>query len=325
MKISFIIPVYNAERTIINTVNSILNQSKNNLTVEIIICNDGSTDNSIVILKELQNNHKEIVLFDNDNQGVYKTRNFCLNKINGDYVWLIDSDDIIDVNALCILEKTLMQGDFDAINFGYFIQNKQGSLEIKTPPINNQIIDGITFLDKNDGRLYLWNNIFNVDFLKKEKIKFLAKSVSLEDSLFNLDFFSKAKKVICIDETLYVYCYNQNSISRTKSLQHLINQGTSSYNVHSETKRIRDTFNIGTTEYNVLNEHLMLSELGFFYSLLVEKYPLKYINYMYSIYVKENLLPLNKRNIPVKLKIFQLMINLKVPFLLLCFINKKIN
>ncbi|CAN1531697.1 WcaA Glycosyltransferases involved in cell wall biogenesis [Flavobacteriaceae bacterium] len=324
MKLSIIIPVYNAEKTINHTVQSILNQLNNRFNIEFIICNDGSTDNSLDILNNLASEHHEIKLFDNENQGVYKTRNFCFEQVSGDYVWFIDSDDLIIENALSIIYEKFNKEEFDVMNFGYVVEKQKDKIEKKFPPYFENCIDGITFLENNDGRLYLWNNIYSINFLKGHSIRFLAKSVSLEDSLFNIEVFSKAKKVICLQKLLYTYCFNQNSISRTKSIHHLINQGTSSFNVHSSIQDIRNNYKINSKEFNVINVRLMHSVLGFFYSLLVEKYPLDYIKKMYVLYRENKFLPVKMKNISLQLFLFQYIINLRHPFLLLCKINKKL-
>lgn len=95
MKISVVIPLYNAENTIIECVSSVLDQTYNK-NIEIIIVNDGSTDNSNKILKEFirKNNIKNILIIEKENGGVSSARNVGLKKSTGDFIALLDSDDI---------------------------------------------------------------------------------------------------------------------------------------------------------------------------------------------------------------------------------------
>lgn len=314
MKLSIIIPVYNAQEYIEKCIDCITSQRSNWSNVELVVCNDGSTDRSKEILDVLALKHSSLKLFHLDNKGVYKTRNFALSKITGDYVWMIDSDDYISENALSQLYNILSKESVEILNFGYFEQSAEGVTLKVLPPNTSKKIDGFTFLEKNDGRLFLWNNVYSVEFLINNGVKFLAKSVSLEDSLFNLTAFSKAKIVKYLNEALYTYCFNPNSISKKRNPKHILNLGESSKNVHLGTKHLRDTFIKGSREYIILDNRLMHSIQGFFYSLLLLKYPSEYISAIFKLYRAEKLLPINKKNDNIKLTIFQTLINLKIPF-----------
>jgi hypothetical protein len=129
---------------------------------------------------------------------------------------------------------------------------------------------------------------------------------------------------MCLNKPLYIYAFQENSISRKKSVEHLINKGTSSFNVHNSTRLLRDTFQNNSREFIVLNEKLNHSILGFFYSLIIEKYPIEYIKKVYNLYLKESLLPVSKKSIPLKLRIFQKIVNCKSAYILMCKLNLKI-
>jgi glycosyltransferase involved in cell wall biosynthesis len=92
--ISVIIPMYNAEKTIVECLNSVTNQIFNS-TMEVIIINDGSTDDSLRVVKEYKNStDKEIILISQENKGVSGARNLGIRESKGRYIALIDSDDI---------------------------------------------------------------------------------------------------------------------------------------------------------------------------------------------------------------------------------------
>ena len=313
MKLSIIIPVYNAALTIDRLLSSVLHQKHQQIELEMVIVNDGSTDESKTILDHYSESHQCINVYHTENQGVYKARNLALTKITGDYVWMLDADDYISENAFEVLHNIYEQEDFDVVNFGYNLEEVKGDFKIKfTQKNENNTVDGINFLAQNDGRLYLWNNVYNVKFLKKSNLKFLGKSVSLEDSLFNLNVFVKAKKVLLSDKVMYTYAFQETSISRKTNFEHLVKRAESSYNVHIHTKKLRDSFKHSSFTFEILNERLSHSILGFFYSLLIENYPVSYVKHMRVLYGRNKLLPVNKKDISLKLKLFQFVINHKV-------------
>ena len=93
--VSIIIPIYNASKYLKRCLDSVINQTKTEL--EIILINDGSTDNSEEIIKEYKD--KRIRYFKNKNQGIGKTRNFGITKATGKYIMFLDSDDFLDKHA----------------------------------------------------------------------------------------------------------------------------------------------------------------------------------------------------------------------------------
>lgn len=323
IKLSILIPAFNAGQFIARCIKSILNQD-DVFDLQIIIINDGSTDNTENILASLSAQHQCIQYYTTQNQGVYKARNLGLSKVSGDYLWMLDADDYIDENAFKTLQQAVQKkADIDVLHCGYKQQISKNKRRTLMPPGHPyEILEGIEFLNRNDGRLYLWNNIYKTSFLRQYSFKFLAKSISLEDSLFNLQVLSKARKVMLINKPLYYYTINPNSISRTKTKAHLLKQGQSSINVHLETKKLRNQYQMNSKPFNIIQERLNHSVLGFFYSLYTEKYPTDYIQYIFSLYNQEKLLPVHKNTKQLKLKLFELSVNWKWPFILLCKLNR---
>ena len=96
MLISTIIPVYNAEKFLCKCLDSLLNAQISEVTNEIILIDDGSTDNSLEICKDYESNHNNIKVFSQKNQGPSVARNVGLNKALGDWITFVDSDDWVD-------------------------------------------------------------------------------------------------------------------------------------------------------------------------------------------------------------------------------------
>lgn len=319
INLTILIPAYNAERYIERCILSVLNQAPK-FNIAIIVINDGSTDRTEQIVSTLVEKHPEVTMHTIKNQGVYKARNFGLSKITGDYLWMLDADDYIAPHAFEVLNHSLEKSIIiDVFHLGYQQEIKPDFFESRLPPgMDQEIINGVEFLNRSDGRLYLWNNIYRVDYLRQNNLRFLAESISLEDSLFNLNVFIKAKSVKFINKYLYFYLLNPKSISRTKTQNHLLQQGQSSLNVHIHTKKLRDEYPLNTKSYQVLHERLNHSILGFFYSLYVEGYSIKYIESIFKIYRQEHLLPVRTTTNNIKLVVFQRIVNLKWPFIWLC-------
>lgn len=98
IKVSVIIPAYNAEKYIKMTVESIINQTLKE--IEVIIINDGSTDNTLSIINELEKKDDRIIIINNENKGVSYSRNIGIKKSRGEYLAFIDADDWIEKNYL---------------------------------------------------------------------------------------------------------------------------------------------------------------------------------------------------------------------------------
>ena len=121
-KFSIIVPVYNVEKYIEKCLESILNQTYDNF--EIIVINDGSTDNSKKILDNYKTN-KKIKIINQDNQGLSIARNNGLGAASGDYILFIDSDDYIEEELLSTLNKNINNEDLIRFQVQTVNENKE--------------------------------------------------------------------------------------------------------------------------------------------------------------------------------------------------------
>lgn len=127
-KISVIIPVYNVEKYLHECLNSVINQTLRE--IEIICINDGSTDNSLQILKEYMQKDPRIKLIDQHNQGLSCSRNNALKIAIGEYIVFIDSDDYIASNSLQTIYTQMCNYDLDMLSFsGVNFQSDTGQTE----------------------------------------------------------------------------------------------------------------------------------------------------------------------------------------------------
>ena len=110
-KISVVVPIYNVEKYLEKCIKSILNQTYNNL--EIILVNDGSTDNCLNICKKFEKIDKRIFVINKENGGLSEARNYGIDKATGKYITFVDSDDYIDEDYLEFLYKNLIINNCD--------------------------------------------------------------------------------------------------------------------------------------------------------------------------------------------------------------------
>lgn len=215
-KLSVIVPTYNAGDNIRRCIESILNQNIQN--VEILVINDGSTDNSSQIVKKyVKQNPEKITYYEKENTGVADTRNFGISIAKGKYILFIDSDDYIKQGLLKELQKYIEQ-DIDIIKFKLERVNENNDILEK--------VDGAVF-DKCDGQT-AFNMLCFSDVLldspcvyvfKKElfEVNNLKFKVNTEHEDFGLIplLILKAKSVISINT--YGYCYLQTNDSITRN------------------------------------------------------------------------------------------------------------
>lgn len=202
MKISIVVPVYNGSKHVKRCIDSILSQSF--CDFELLLINDGSTDNSLEILKEYEKNDKRIKVFDQVNMGVACSRNRGIKFSKGEFITFIDNDDYIDNNYLESLVKNC--NDQDIVISGYRRVN-----------INDKEIMHLN-LKKTEWAKYTfitpWARIFRREFLINNKIEFFSSPIG-EDIYFNLKAYSLTNKIKIISYIGYNWFYNDYSISNT--------------------------------------------------------------------------------------------------------------
>lgn len=216
MKISVIIPVYNIEKFIERCVNSIINQTYKNL--EIILVDDGSTDNSGKICDEFAKKDSRIIVIHKSNKGLSDTRNIGIEKATGDYLSFIDGDDWIEKDTY---EQFLLNNkeiNADLIVFGMSIDYEDGTTKIKYLPQKE-------ILDNKKGLIYL-NSFKNIEVSSCNKIykKELFSNIRFpvgklcEDYYIMYKLFDKSKKIMILPITKYHYFQRINSITKNKKV-----------------------------------------------------------------------------------------------------------
>lgn len=214
MTISVILPVYNTEKYIEKCIQSIISSKLNDYIKEIIIVNDGSTDNSeqIIISKF---NEKKIKLISQKNEGLCKARNTGIKQASGDYLWFIDSDDYINANDLKII--TALETNPDMLFFNYKTVLEDGfsevrSLKMRDNWIENKSFKGDVFHSKfSRGSAYVWAYLIRTDFIRNNELTFYS-NIRYEDIEFTTKALFLAKKVLYVNVVMYYYLQRKGSI-----------------------------------------------------------------------------------------------------------------
>lgn len=218
--LSIVIPVYNVERFLVKCVNSVLEQKEINF--EIILVNDGSTDNCKGICEEYARNDDRITLLNKVNGGLSDARNFGLNHVKGKYVWFIDSDDYINLDSFRIIENILEMAPIDILLFNYQEVYNKKNIPILKFKEESEIFGRDSIISKYKGiGIQAWTQIYLVSFLKDNNLSFLKKSL-YEDVLFNTKVYALNPRIKVINSVLYNYLQREGSImNRIKSIKNL--------------------------------------------------------------------------------------------------------
>ena len=201
-KFSIIIPAYNAERYIKQCLDSILQNSKESLSkTEIIVINDGSTDNTLKIL-ESYNQHKNIKIHTTKNQGVSAARNFGISLAKGEWVTFIDADDTVNSNFSKVVSLVENSRSSFIIFSNYDIETTDKKI------LTTQTLQSSTYLSGP------WSKVYNRQFLVKHKILFEKDILMGEDMLFNLEVIQNSYAIESYKMGFYNYRQNNNSATR---------------------------------------------------------------------------------------------------------------
>lgn len=201
-KVSVIVPIYNSEKYLEKCINSIINQTYANL--EIILVNDGSTDNSLKICQEFSKMDERILVYSKINEGVSKARNKGIEISSGEYIVFVDADDTIHENYI----KIMLENSVD--NYYLIKSNFKNSIKAKLYS-KEEFLNGLI-----SGKVFgaCWGYLFCREILKD--IYFDNNTSYMEDAIFMVRYLLKVKYVKVIKEELYNYNYNTNSLTNIK-------------------------------------------------------------------------------------------------------------
>lgn len=221
--ISIIVPIYNSEKYIERCINSLINQTYKK--IEIILINDGSTDNSINICKNLAQIDKRIKVIDKDNQGVSVARNVGLENAHGDYVMFVDIDDWIESNTIQEMYNIIQKENVDIVKcnsisefynkrINNVIEKEICNIKIEKDKYKKEILKILSNTSKLN---VIWGQLIKKEVV--EKLRFENGIVYGEDLLFNVQCLKNATSIYFLDKCCYHYFINHSGVSRNYSQQ----------------------------------------------------------------------------------------------------------
>lgn len=219
--ISVIIPVYNTgkEGYLNRCLNSVLNSTYNNL--EIICVNDGSTDNSLEILKQYQLHDSRNSVIDKENAGVSMARNSGIDNSHGEFISFIDSDDWIDKRYYQNLVEYAETERADLVICGY-TEKEVGRISEQENDFSNErgckVISGKDFFGSNVEawvRGFIWGRLYRRKLIGNKR--FSTELSVMEDNMFNIDVLSGAisSKIVLLDRKMYFRFNRPGSLSQS--------------------------------------------------------------------------------------------------------------
>jgi len=218
--ISIIIPVYNTEKYISECVNSILSQTYKNF--EIIIVDDGSTDNSLDIVKEYQQNYDNITVLHIENSGVSAARNIGIKHAKGEFLFFVDSDDTLYDYCLSTFVTEYTDKNIDLLIGGadityYPFTNKQKFWAEKFSSNSREE----NFFYYAEGRMIVapWNKLVKKDFIIQHNL-FFEEGIIIEDALWTFKLLYHSKKMKVFSTTTYLYKVRDKSIMSNITRKH---------------------------------------------------------------------------------------------------------
>lgn len=214
-KISIIVPIYNTEKYLNRCIESLINQTYKNL--EIILVNDGSADNSLDICNAFAKKDKRIKVYNKENGGQSSARNLALDKVTGDFIGFVDSDDWISLDTYEYLTNLITKSSADIA----FIERiyTQGTIKTTNKKIVEKIYEKEKIIEEylnygmKTGNYGLPNYLY-----KKELFKdiYFPDGKICEDIVTNYKLMKKAKKIVKSNKICYYYFQDNKSTTRNE-------------------------------------------------------------------------------------------------------------
>ena len=214
MKLSIIIPIYNSEKYLKKTLESI--QKQDFTDYECLLINDGSTDSSEKICNSFILKDSRFRIINTANKGVSSARNTGIINATGDYLTFVDSDDFIENNTYSEIFSYIDNEKLDICCFNFFYIDNNGnktSGKFSIEKIDTCFIKYRVYMNS------VWNKVFKRELFTNNNLLFDSEISNSEDLLLVFKLIHKAKKIKYITEPFYNYSYNSLSLTNTNLTQ----------------------------------------------------------------------------------------------------------
>lgn len=291
-KLTFIVPVYNVENYLGRCLNSLLNQNTPHSEYDIILVNDGSTDNSLELATSYSKEYSNIQIINQENRGASAARNKGFKNANSRFTWFVDSDDFITENCLKDLLAFAESQNLEMFGVGPSVSYQNDFLAFfKEKTSIDNLQTGKSRLVSNNFVIGIWSYIFENDFLRKNRLSFMEGVYFEDDEFIPRALFFAQRTMMILNFSVYAYITRPNSVMTTTSSKHIYDQlkVAKSLRIFSDTilasedKKLRNQFK---KKYS----NMFLSGLN---SVIYNKYKID----EYHAYIKEGI---NNNLYPIK-------------------------
>ena len=212
--VSIVIPVYNMGDSLERCVNSLLYQSYSN--IEILLVDDGSTDNSLEVCNKLKKKDNRILVYHTENRGAGPARNTGIENAVGRYIYFPDADDKLEKDSIEILVSAMEKGKFDLVVFGYKSIDVKGNISLKKQypnmikkgeEVRKNYSDYVLSTRKYGIQGAPWNKFFDLNVVKKYSLKYPPLRRH-QDEGFISSYVCYAKEIRFISNVLYSHYLN---------------------------------------------------------------------------------------------------------------------
>ncbi|MFS2224593.1 glycosyltransferase [Pantoea sp. B65] len=212
--LSVIIPVYNVADYLEECLTSVVNQSLNDM--EIIIVNDGSTDNSQTIIDIFSKNDARVIALQQANAGLSAARNYGLRVASGKYVAFLDSDDWVELSAYETMVNHAIAKDDDIVSCGFYLEYPQTQRAVIPPRLESQSPQASYPLYRHI-KVGAWDKVYKRELFTRNGICY-PEGLWFEDTPTTLPLIFSAKRVSLLDAALIHYRQREGSITKQAEL-----------------------------------------------------------------------------------------------------------
>ncbi len=224
-KVSIVLPCYNVEKYLKKCINSLVVQTYTN--IEMIIVDDGSSDDTLNVAKTCANIDNRIIVFSQPNKGVSTARNVAIEKSSGKYIVFVDPDDYVSNDFIEKLYNRMLETESDLSVCGHikvYDDGKEVPSQTSHEKIENKIMFKQYFIANSTFTTLMCDKMFKTNIIKENKIFFPKDVTSGQDQVFILDYLIYCKSVATINGNYYYYY--QRVGSKSKRYEYYIFQKT---------------------------------------------------------------------------------------------------
>lgn len=312
MKLSIVIALYNTEAYIEKCIRSVYVQNKLPFQdFEVIVVNDGSTDNSRVIVERLQLDYANLELVNKENGGQSTARNIGFDKAKGSYIFCLDSDDSVNAKEMVQALEYCKKEELDMLPVSYKRYN-----EINKPlkekrdnyPVICHFITGGDFMNKFVISGAMWRYFYKTSIIKKYDL-YLTEGIYHEDEEFIIKFLSYAKRIAYQKHQVYNHVVRSNSTVNNKNKHHRTKLLKDLLVVIKHLDNHRDKFNSASVEHLGISKKIEQLLVSVFLRMKKDKLKYKETRYFVRELKVMGLHPIRIKLLGVKFKLAAKMFN----------------